>query len=138
MYKIDNFGKIKALSEQHGGKRAILERIEFKHEYDEHADVSYLEDSAVEYPEDLNRLASFERGEWHCIGIRAVATIYIPCGGGSFKVQKIETAGLWGIESDSEQTYFNEVEANEKEELLEYLEILNVDISLLAGSDLNK
>lgn len=65
---------------------------------------------------DYERMERLNRGVWCYIGIRAEAEILIPSGGASL-VQEITSGGLWGIESDSEQSYFSEVEADELSEL---------------------
>lgn len=65
---------------------------------------------------DYERMERLNRGDWCYIGIRAEAKILIPSGGGCL-VQEITSGGLWGIESDSEESYFSEVEANELSKL---------------------
>lgn len=91
------------------------------------ADLSYLTDknryknvSAKEAAkcraEDKARLAAFNRGEWHMLGIRAVAKIEIHRPGYIVHYE-LESPGLWGIESDSEERYFDEVFREECETL---------------------
>lgn len=72
--------------------------------------------------QDYKRMESLNRGDWCYIGIRADAEIGI----GDLKnyparfdctVQKITSGGLWGIESDSGQDYFEEVEGEQLAEL---------------------
>ena len=65
---------------------------------------------------DAERLAAFERGEWHMKGCRAEAKVSI---GGT--LQTIKTAGLWGIESDTVAEYFALVEKSEVEDLIKML-----------------
>ena len=66
--------------------------------------------------QDAERLAAYYKGEWHFIGIRAVATIKVAhvCSTTSYQ---IKSAGLWGIESDSGEGYLNEVYQEECEQL---------------------
>lgn len=72
--------------------------------------------------QDYKRMESLNNGNWCYLGIRADAEIGI----GDLKnfpkkfdctVQKITSGGLWGIESDSEESYFQEVEGEQLEEL---------------------
>jgi hypothetical protein len=74
--------------------------------------------------EDHERLESYG-DEWWMIGIRAAAEIYIPAGD-SFIIQMIESPGVWGIESDSGETYFKEVFSHELTVLRDMLDKLNV------------
>jgi len=62
------------------------------------------------------RMDAFDRGDWHFCGVVARAEILIPIGGNSFRSLMIESAGLWGIESDSGD-YLREVYEEEKDEL---------------------
>lgn len=58
--------------------------------------------------QDLARLAAYRRGEWHYIGIRAVATIWIQRD--NYRTNyEITSPGVWGIESDSEPSYLESV-----------------------------
>lgn len=78
--------------------------------------------------EDHKRLENYGY-DWWIIGIRAVAEINIPISnsnGDCFVVQEIETPGVWGIESDSEEAYFKEVFSGEAAFLRDMLEKLNV------------
>lgn len=63
------------------------------------------------------RMADWEAGEWFYGGVVAVAHLLIPIGGGSFRIMTLESAGLWGIESDSED-YHKDVFEQEKSNLL--------------------
>ncbi|MGI9863047.1 hypothetical protein SDD30_16855 [Moorella naiadis] len=74
--------------------------------------------------EDHERLESYG-DTWWMEGVRAAAEIYI-LAGDSFIIQLIQTPGLWGIESDSEEAYFKEVFSGEVTVLRGMLEKLNV------------
>ncbi len=74
--------------------------------------------------EDYERLESYG-DKWWMEGVRAAAEIYIPAGD-SFIIQLIQTPGVWGIESDSEEVYFKEVFSDEVTVLRGMLEKLNV------------
>jgi hypothetical protein len=111
-------------------KREQRVYIEFEREIlvDESPDLSYLEQDYVgvtpaserdKYIEqDKERLAAYNRRDWHMVGVRVVAHILVPIGGKSFRMFDIASAGLWGIESEMGEDYFAEVEAEEKSELI--------------------
>lgn len=77
--------------------------------------------------QDKERLDAYNRGVWWMIGIRAVATIHIPVNDKVVKIQTIDSGGLWGIESDSDSSYLNEIGKEQVEEVREYLKILCVE-----------
>lgn len=93
--------------------------VTFKREEadDGDADLSYLTQDYKDEPAELRaeyrardeqRRISYNRGNWHMIGIRAVATIWVDRG--NYKTQyTMESAGLWGIESDSDEKYLQDV-----------------------------
>jgi len=72
---------------------------------------------------DRARLAAYVHGQWAYIGVMAAAEIRIPYGK-DFIVTEIESPGLWGIESDSDEDYLNSVFEDEKKTLLDMLESL--------------
>ncbi len=61
---------------------------------------------------DYDRMESLQRGAWGYIGIGARAEIVI---GGV--CQTITSGSLWGIESDSEESYLRETEQEQLTEL---------------------
>lgn len=63
--------------------------------------------------QDYNRMESYNRGEWSCYGIAAVARVQLS----SDTVQRITSGGLWGIESDSDDSYFAGVNEEQLAEL---------------------
>lgn len=75
---------------------------------DESPDVSYLEQECFDDEEGRARLAAFHAGDWHMIGVRAVAHVTV----GHYKYSTeytVKSAGLWGIESDSGEEYLKKV-----------------------------
>lgn len=70
---------------------------------------------------DYDRMIAYDRGHWGMIGITAEAETMIDIGGGSWKVDKITSGGLWGIESDSDKEHIKEVENEQLSELKSYL-----------------
>jgi hypothetical protein len=69
---------------------------------------------------DYERMERLHRGDWCYIGIRAEAEVLIPSNGHSI-VQEITSGGLWGVESDSDASYFKEIEDEELSELRKQL-----------------
>jgi hypothetical protein len=77
-----------------------------------------------EYREqDDARLKALRNDEWHFIGIRAKATIKIPTGSNPqcWITSELFSPGLWGIESDSGDSYFDQVYQDERDILLSIL-----------------
>lgn len=68
--------------------------------------------------EDAERIAAWRAGDFTMIGIRAKATVWVPIGGGSFTIHELTSAGLWGIESDSDADYLDSVYCEECASLL--------------------
>ena len=87
--------------------------------------------------EDVERYEDYGIG-WYSLGIIAEATILIPFQvynskhklDWNFKIEKISSGGIWGIDSDSDEKHIEEEEHNQLLELGRYLQALNVDISL--------
>jgi hypothetical protein len=69
------------------------------------------------------RMAAWEADGWHYVGVVARARVFIPIGGGSFRVMTLDSGGLWGIESDAGD-YLREVFGQERENLLAELRTL--------------
>ena len=101
-----------------------IESIEVIELVDEQPDLSYLKQyfasndpTEKQYAkQDKARLEEYDQGYWSMIGIRAKAVITI-----NGTLETIETAGLWGIESDSDSSYLEEIGKEEKIELAEML-----------------
>ena len=108
-----------------------LESVNLLVEFDEWPDISYLYQDGFE-----DRLKAYENNEFDFVGVKAIATIAIPFeiinGNGkketNYKLQKIDSGGLWGIENDSTDEYINQVAKEQIDELKDYLEKLNVDL----------
>jgi hypothetical protein len=64
--------------------------------------------------QDYQRMEAYNRGEWHCIGIIAVATVQLSQDGPH---QLLKSGGLWGVESDSDSDYLESIEHEELSEL---------------------
>ena len=107
-------------------RAADIERVE---EFDPHPDLSWLEPDANPAAAEANaeRLTAYRAGGWRCIGIRARATFLIGLGRAAM-IQTVESPGLWGIESDSDPDYLDEVFAEETQTLRGILGELNVTV----------
>lgn len=71
--------------------------------------------------QDYKRMESLNRGDWCYVGIYAIAHVQLLDGG---PVQEIHSVGLWGIESDSDDSYFNDVRDKEIGSLIAQLQAL--------------
>jgi hypothetical protein len=75
---------------------------------DEASPTEYLFQDPDYKAQDEERLAEWRRGNWHFIGIRAVAHISIIRDGHGTMCQ-LESPGVWAIESDSGEDFLKEV-----------------------------
>lgn len=80
-------------------------------------DLSYLEqvysdctpeEQATYKEQDMARLAAYERGDWHMLGV--LVEIAVETATRWAIPHTVARASLWGIESDSEETYIASVE----------------------------
>ncbi len=69
--------------------------------------------------QDYRRMETLNRGDWCFIGIYAVAEVQLQTRG---TIQTIRSPGLWGIESDSGDDYFDEVGKEELASLVSELQ----------------
>jgi len=88
---------------------------------DETPDASYLEQEGFE-----KRRGEYNRGDFSFVGVRAVAEIHMPMDRkrAVFITSRIRSPGVWGIESDSGEDYFNQVFEDETEILMTMLNSL--------------
>lgn len=98
-----------------------LESIRVVVEHDPDPDASYLEQDEFE-----ERLAAYKNGEFTFVGVRAEADVTI-----EGVAQTLTSAGLWGIESDSGEEYFEEVAVEEYDSLRKVLKTVGVPTSEL-------
>lgn len=75
--------------------------------------------------EAYHRAESPNEGMWWYLGITAYADIQVSKGS---VIQTISSGGLWGIESDSDESYFGEVICDELTELRSELESLGFTV----------
>lgn len=104
-------------------------------ETDNDPDLSYLEQDYADVPadeaaryrqQDAERLASY--GEtWHTVGVYAEARLkFRTPQGGWTQGAIVRTPGIWGIETDSELSYFDELGDDQLAELQEMLGALGM------------
>lgn len=71
--------------------------------------------------EDYNRMESLSRGDWSFVGIRAEAEVIstVQESGSNWHgvIQTVSSGGLYGIESDAEDSYLESVERDELDNL---------------------
>jgi hypothetical protein len=92
---------------------------------DDCPDTSYLEQAGFE-----NRLRQYRQGDFDYVGVRAAVELPIPFGKDRILV-KVESPGLWGIESDSGEDYFDSVFQEESAILADMLAELGVKVAEL-------
>lgn len=90
---------------------------------DNHPDTSYLEQEGYE-----ERLAAYRADDFHFVGIRARCIVFIPHGKDKI-IHEVESPGLWGIESDSDDDHMAEVFLEECQVLADMLTELGVKVS---------
>jgi len=81
--------------------------------------------------EDYQRLQDFRAHKWRFESCRAEAEVRHETGNGCFRIERLTSAGLYGIESDSDQAYRHSVEQDELADLSYHLERLGVAHSIL-------
>lgn len=100
--------------------KAKIVHIEAQIIPDQYADTSYLGQAEFE-----DRNEAFKRGDFSFIGIRLKAGIVLKSKQGYTIVgTEITTPGLWGIEDDSGDEYFESVAKDEEHTLTEMLRAL--------------
>ena len=72
--------------------------------------------------QDYERMERLNRGDWCFTGIRAEAEYSVGESRGGYLCQELTSGGQWGIESDSDASYFAEVEQEELADLRKQLE----------------
>jgi hypothetical protein len=109
-------------------KQITISRSAFEMEIvpDPYADASYLEQEDMGFEERLNE---YNNGDFSFVGVRASVELAIPHGKDGTKIlQTITTPGLWCVESDSGEEYFNEIFDQESTILTSMLKELNVKV----------
>lgn len=89
---------------------------------DDCPDTSYLEQPGFE-----ERLQQYRQGGFDYVGVRAAVDLPIPYGKDRILV-KVESPGLWGVESDSDEGYLDSVFQEEIDTLTDMLTELGVKV----------
>lgn len=84
-------------------------------------------DNEIEAQSNYDRMQDYGKG-WHSIGITAVAIVSYPVGIISRRLQQFESGGLWGIDSDSNESYLNEIIKEELADLKNHLTMFGLNI----------
>lgn len=71
---------------------------------------------------DFERMERYNNDAWGMVGVYAQATVVV-----AGIIQTVQSGGLWGIESDSDESYFAEIEAEELSQLVAVLEELGFE-----------
>ena len=105
---------------------AEVDSITIQFERDQDPDVSWLTDSGrwtnkKDEASDRKRLAEFENGDWHMVGVIAVAELNV-----DGTVQEIRSGGVWGVESDANKAHLASHAKEEYDDLVAQLRILGV------------
>ena len=83
--------------------------------HDPDADLSWLEQTPRQLGSleaavwNRRRLQALERGEWEPVGVRLVADVALIIGGGETQRCRFLTPGIWSVESDSGDDYFQAI-----------------------------
>jgi hypothetical protein len=86
----------------------------------EHDPQSHPRDYLFQDPEyceqDEARLNAWRKGDWHFVSVRAKATIKLPHGSNPdcWITSELLSPGLWSVESDSGDEFFQEVYREER------------------------
>jgi hypothetical protein len=144
---------VNGLAKSCGANRAVLKEVIGKTEIDEISYPDYLETEMEggviadsdrytnadikEYglkkvkewiERDHERLKEFGKSWWY-ESVKVVAKIYIPFKVGdkiNYKIETIESGGLYGVDSDNEEDYFREIMEEELHAVISYLKKLNI------------
>ena len=82
------------------------------------------EQVAKQKAEDCARCEAANRGDWYMMGVWAEAEVVL--GSGAGVVQRLQSGGLWGVESDCGRAYLEEVVAKELAGLREELQAAGI------------
>lgn len=78
--------------------------------------------------EDYGRAEAYNRGDWHMLGIRAQVEVRIPTKHNSWIVHTVHSPGLWGIASDGNDSYREQVFQDECSVLVDMLKEMGMKV----------
>jgi hypothetical protein len=111
-------------------------RVFIESVYDDSPDLSWLEQDYNDVPadeallyrtQDAERLAAYRRNDWYMIGVRLAAEITltsnnkVPNPSWRTSTLKLTTPGVWGVESDGDDSYLHEIAGDESDYMREDL-----------------
>jgi hypothetical protein len=111
-----------------------IESIEVRRLSDDDPDLSWLDQTDKQMSEGFEeyaakRKAEFQAGDWSMVGVQAMARIRV-----EGVEQKVYSGGLWGIESDSAESYFEEVGEEQLDELRSILRELHFSVEEIVAN----
>ena len=128
-----------------------IESIKVKRLDDENPDLSHLESSVLngkidsccysqeDYDNDRENTEKYIRQDnerlesygssWWMLGVVAEAQVSYDIGQGNRRLECFTSGGIWGVESDSGEDYFETLEQEELNDLKQHLETFGVDVS---------
>ena len=77
--------------------------------------------------ENHARMNASNSNDWCMLGIKAKAEYVIPMGDYGI-IHRLDSGGLWGVESDSDKKYLHEIEDQELSQLRDIAKKLNIQI----------
>ncbi len=124
-------------------RRAEILEVRAEVVFDADGDASWLEQSPAQLGSleaavaNRRRLRSLQAGDWYFVGVRVAVDIgFVTEFGGQSNRFTLDSAGLWGIESDSGAEYFASVAAEEWDGLADELRALGfTDAQLVDALD---
>jgi hypothetical protein len=78
--------------------------------------------------QNAEQLKAFNRGDWHLMGLYVRTEIYVPLGDKTAVAVTLTSPGLWGIESDADALYLDDVHADECKTLKAICETLGISV----------
>jgi len=95
-------------------ERGDQERNEFRYFNLGCGDKDYIE-------QDYARAESYNRQNWCMLGIIAEAEMSYDIGQGCRRLEKLSSGGIWGIESDSDDDYIEDMQNEQLDDLRQHL-----------------
>lgn len=80
--------------------------------------------------QDYERMEALQRGDWQSQGCVAKAEVSYPTGNGNRRLETLSSGGLWGIESDSDREFLDEVEREQLDDLADHLNHFGFDVDV--------
>ena len=131
--------------------KPVIETIRVKHLVDENADLSWLkstidasgklhscrytQDELQQHPRRTRRYMAEDKARldnygntWGMMGIMAEATVKYPIGQGNWRLETLTSGGIWGVETDSDNHYIQQLEHEELADLKSHLQTFNVSV----------